>query len=121
MTTSSQKAARDRLSWVEDARQGILRAIGDDVVQPLFKAHPTVDPLKYILRITLRHPLAKETRPHIRAYLRCMADATGCDVPVIRITDQWIQAEVLTVHRYWSRDDQGRFKKRPKRFERRSR
>jgi hypothetical protein len=120
MGTPSRKAARERLSWVEDARQGILRAIGD-VVHERFRAHPTVDPLKYLLRITLRYPLAKATRPHLRMYLRCMAETKGCEVPIIRITDKWIQAEVLTKSRYWSRDAQGRFIKGGRRFERRPR
>lgn len=121
MTTSSQAAARERLSWVDDARQGILRAIGDDVINPNFKAFPTVDPIKHILKITLRLPLSKSTRSHLRAYLRCWAEMNGCEVPIIRITDKHIQAEVLTKHRYWRRNAQGRFKPGGKRFIRRPR
>ena len=120
MPSPSQQSAMRRLSWIEDARQGILRAV-DDVVHEQFKAHPTVDPLKYILRITLRYPLAKATRPYLRQYLRCMAESNGCELPVISITDKWIQAEVLTRSRFWSRDAKGRFQKGGKRFERRSR
>lgn len=121
MTYASRKSAQERLSWVEDARQGILRAIGDDVVHPQFLAFPTVDPLKFMLKITLNRPLAKGTREPFRSYLRCWAEQQGCEVPIIRINDFWIQAEVLIQHRHWSRDAKGKFQKGGKRFTRRPR
>jgi hypothetical protein len=117
MSSASQKSAKERLSWVEGARQGILSAIGDDIVQPQFKVFPTVDPLRFILKVTLSRPLAKKTREHFRAYLRCHAERHGCELPIIRITDQWIQAEVLTVSRVWSRDAGGKFNSVGRHFE----
>ena len=116
MTDSSQRMARERLSWIEDLRIGILGAVGEDVVSPQFQAFPTVDPLKFLVKITLRRPLAKKTREPLRAYFRCQAEKHGCEAPIIRITDQWIQAEVLTVHRTWSRDAHGQFHKGGRRF-----
>ena len=116
MTYASQKMSRKRLSWVEDARLGVLRAIGDDVINPQFLAFPTVDPLKFILKITLKHPLAKGTREPLRQYLRYWAEQNGCELPIIRINTFWVQAEILTQARVWSRDAKGKFQKGGKRF-----
>lgn len=121
MANVKDKIKRERLKWVDPARTGILSAIGEDVVDPTFKVFPTVDPLKHVLKITLRRPISKETRPHLRTYLRLRAEQEGCELPIIRITDRWIQAEVLIGHRVWSRDEKGKFKKAPRRFERRPR
>jgi len=98
------------------ARDGIIRAC-DDAVSESVHVFPTVDPLCFILKITLRYPLAKGTRSPLRTYLRCWAEDHGCDVPVIRINDHYVQAEVLTRSRIWHRDQKGRFKPQ-KRFER---
>lgn len=116
MPTANQKTLRDRLSWVESARQGILSAIGDDVVDTRFTVHPTVDPLKLILKVTLRRPLAKNTKGHLRTYLRCHAESNGCELPTIKIKDSWIQAEVLIQSRHWSRDAKGKFLRGGRRF-----
>jgi hypothetical protein len=102
--TASERLARQRLQWVEHARIGILDAVGDDVVNPQFQVFPTVDPLRFILKITLLLPLGKATREPLRGYLRAWAQEYGCDVPIINITDGWVQAEVLTRSRTWSRD-----------------
>ena len=120
MNTVQKKAARKRLHWVELARQGILEAIDEDVVAPTFRVVETVDPIRFHLKITLRMPLAKGTRAPLRTYLRCWARAFGCEVPIINITKRWVQAEVLTRSRVWSRDAKGKFKG-GHRFERRSR
>jgi hypothetical protein len=118
---SKERLARQRLQWVEHLRQGILAAIDEDVVDPSFQVFPTVDPIRFILKINLRLPIGKDTREPLRAYLRCWAREFSCDVPVINITDSWIQAEVLTQERVWSRDAKsGRFKG-GQRFERRAR
>jgi hypothetical protein len=37
-------------------------------------------------------------------------------MPIIRINDFWVQAEVLTQTRTWSRDAKGHFHKGGKRF-----
>jgi hypothetical protein len=102
--TSKERLARQRLQWVEHARLGILSAVGDDVVHPQFQVFPTVDPLRFILKITLLLPIGKATREHLRTYLRAWAQEFSCDVPIIDIHDGWIQAEVLTQTRVWSRD-----------------
>lgn len=110
MTTARKRLTQERMQWVEYARQGILVAVGEDVVHPQFKIFPTVDPLKFILKITLRMPLAKKTREPLRTYLRSWAGEFGCELPIINIEKAWVQAEVLTQHRKWSRDAKGRFK-----------
>ena len=121
MSIVSREIATKRLSWVEDARQGILSAIGDDLIHPQFQVFPTVDPIKFVLKITLLAPLRKETREPLREYLRYWAEKHDCELPIIRITDRWVQAEVLTRHRHMERDLHGRFKKGGKRFVRRPR
>jgi hypothetical protein len=109
--TSEERLARERLQWVEHARKGVLDAVGDDVVKPEFQVFPTVDPLRFILKITLLRPLAKGTREPLRGYLRAWAQEYSCDVPVINITNAWVQAEILTQVRVWSRDAKtGKFK-----------
>lgn len=121
MPDVNRKAILERLAWVEPARLGLLSALGDDVMNPRIRVAPTVDPLKFILSVALRRPLAKETRPHLRAYLRCYAEMHRCELPIIRITDNRVQAEVLIQQRRWNRSADGRFKKGAKRFERRPR
>lgn len=122
MTSSKKHFAQQRLQWVEHARQGILAAVGDDVMDSQFKAYPTVDPLRFILKITLLRPLAKGTREPLRRYLRAWAKEFSCDVPIIDIQDGWVQAEVLTQTRVWSRNAKGMFTKGDqRRFERRPR
>lgn len=110
MTKVSREINRKRLRWVGHARDGVLSAIGD-VVKPTFQVFPTVDPIRFILKIALNRPLAKATRPHLRTYLRCWAQEFECDIPVIRITDQRVQAEVLTKQRHWNRNSKGMFTK----------
>lgn len=106
---------------MEHARKGILFAIGDDVVEPTFQVFPTVDPIRFILKVTLRLPLGKNTRAPLRTYLRCWAAEFNCELTIIDITKTRIQAEILTKTRKWSRDTKGRFKKGGRRFERRPR
>lgn len=119
--TSKERLARERLQWVEHARIGILAAIDEDVINPEFQVFPTVDPLRFILKITLLRPLGKATREPLRAYLRAWAQEFSCDIPIINITDFWVQGEVLTRQRTWSRDAKtGKFKG-GHRFERRPR
>jgi hypothetical protein len=120
MNAVQKKAAQKRLQWVEHARLGILSACGEDVVAPTFSVHPTVDPIRFILKITLRVPIAKGTREPLRTYIRCWAGEFDCEVPIFNITKRWIQAEVLTAQRVWSRDAKGKFKG-GRRFERRTR
>ena len=121
MSKVSQQILRERLSWIEDARKGILRAMGDDLVDSRFRVFPTVDPLRFILKITLLSPVRKDLREPIRTYLRYWAEKHDCELPVIRIEPDRVQAEVLIQHRHWSRDQHGRFKKGGKRFVRRPR
>jgi len=108
--TVSRKVDRDRLRWIEHARAGIIAAVGD-VVRPNFRAFPTVDPLRFILKITLNRPFAKATRAPLRTYIRCWAKEFECEVPVIRITDKHVQAEILTRQRHWHRNSKGMFMK----------
>jgi hypothetical protein len=119
--TSEEHLARNRLQWVELARQGILAAVGGDVVHSRFKVFPTVDPLRFILTISLKLPLAKKTRKPLRDFIRAWAGEFDCEVPIIDIQNFRVQAEVLTKRRVWSRDAKGKFKKEPRRFERRVR
>lgn len=116
MSVVDQRTAKKRLEWIDPAREGILRAC-DDSVKQTFHVFPTVDPIRFILKIPLRHPLGKNTRSPLRTYLRCWAEDNGCDIPIIRINDRYIQAEVLTVSRVWDRDSMGRFKPATRRFE----
>ena len=114
------KRILDRFTWVEPARQGIIRAIGDPIIHEKVGIFPTVDPIRLILKMSLRRRLHKGTRQPLRTYLRCWAEMEGCEVPIININDSCIQAEVLIQHRFWSRDAHGRFKG-GRRFERRPR
>jgi len=109
MTTANEQLARRRLQWVEYARLGILAAIGDDVVHEQFKVFPTADPLRFILKITLKTPIGKGTREPLRNYLRLWAKEFKCELPRIDIQSNRVQAEVLTKQRFWSRDEKGRF------------
>jgi len=120
MPNVTRSAIRRRLAWVESARLGLISALGDDVMHSRVRVTPTVDPLKLILSVALKIPLAKGTRPHLRTYLRCHAEMHGCELPIIRITDKRVQAEVLIESRYKPRDHLGRFKKRGRRFERKN-
>lgn len=115
MTSAKEQLARQRLQWVEHARQGILAAVGDDVVHEQFKVYPTVDPLRFILKITLKIPLGKGTRTPLRNYLRLWAEEYSCELPRIDIQNNRVQAEILTQQRVWSRNEKGRFV-RGKRF-----
>jgi hypothetical protein len=113
MDFGDKRLAQQRLAWVEHARAGIVSAIGD-VVDPTFKVIPTVDPLRFILKISLNHPLQKNTRAPLRTYIRVWAQQFGCDVPQINIGPQRVQAEVLTRERTWNRTGRGRFKPKQK-------
>jgi hypothetical protein len=111
---------RKRIEWVEGARTDLLMAIGEDVMSPTIHVASTVDPLKFILKIDLKRPLQDGTREHLRRFLRCIAEDNGCELPIIRITERWIQAELLIQQRVWERNALGRFKG-ARRFESRSR
>jgi hypothetical protein len=118
MNPVDRQAALKRLEWVEKARLGIVAAIGD-VVDPTFKVFPTVDPLKFILKISLNRPLSKATRDPLRTYVRLWAQEFGCDVPIINIGRDRVQAQVLTRQKVWDRNARGRFKPK-ERFVRRN-
>jgi hypothetical protein len=120
MSAAQENMIRKRLEWIDPAREGILKACGDDVINETFTVFPTVDPLRFILKISLRLPIGKKTREPLRAYLRCWAEDHGCDLPVIRINDRYVQAEVLTRSRTWNRDSLGRFKPGNRRFEKKA-
>jgi hypothetical protein len=115
----SKQIVEKRFAWVEPAKQGIHRAIGEPIIRSV-SIHPTVDPIRLILKLGLTRRLQKSTRNPLRTYLRCWAEMEGCEVPIINITDRHIQAEVLIVHRFWERDAHGKFKG-GRRFERRPR
>lgn len=119
MDVVSKRVIENRFTWVRPAKQGILRAVGDPIIGRIV-VRPTVDPLRYILKLELTRRIQKATRDPLRTYLRCWAEMEGCEVPIININDSCIQAEVLIQHRHWSRDAQGRFKG-GRRFERRIR
>jgi hypothetical protein len=92
---------RRRLEWIEKAREGILAAVGDDVIDPTFKALPTSDPLKFFLEASLKRPLSKNTRTPLRQYIRIWAKMYDCEVPIINISDSGIKAEVYTKGRHF--------------------
>lgn len=119
-TPVSRQIVLKRIEWVEQARQDLLMALGEDIMQPTIHVVPTVDPLRFILKITLKRPIQKGTREHLRMFLRSVAEEHACELPVINITDHWIQAELLIQQRVWNRNAQGQFKG-PRRFESRTR
>lgn len=98
-------AAQERLRWLEDARQGLIRALGEGIVEPNISIFTTVDPIKFILKIKLLIPLGKGTRNPLRTYLRCWAKNNACELPTINIDNKRIQAELLTTRRFWRSDD----------------
>ena len=112
----SQQIIYERLKWVEDVRENLLFIL-EDKMDPVIHVIPTVDPLKLILKISLRRPLAKGSREPIRVFMRACAAAHGCELPIIRMEDNHIQAEVLIEERHWQRDRRGQFTG-PRRFER---
>ncbi len=116
----SKKIIEKRFTWLEPARQGIIRAIGDPVIHEKMSIFSTVDPIRFILKLGLTRKISKATRDPLRTYLRCWAEMEGCELPIINITDRRIQAEVLIQHRHWERDAYGKFKG-GRRFERRPR
>jgi hypothetical protein len=95
---------KNRMEWVEHMRLGLLRAIEEDVMDPVVKVFPTVDPIRVILKITLVNPIAKASRLHMRRYLRAWAEKHNCEIPQIEITDRWVQGNVLIKHRHWKPD-----------------
>jgi hypothetical protein len=103
-------SAKERLSWVKTAKTGML-LIFDDDIDSTFRIRSTVDPIRFILSISLRYPIAKEARKHVRAFIRTCAKEGDCEVPTIRITDRGIQAEILTKTRHRARDAKGKFVK----------
>jgi len=109
MNLQDAKIARKRLEWVDHARAGILRAVGDDIVSTNFQVFPTVDPIKFILKIQLIRPLGKDTRKPLRKYIRCWAKEWDCDLPRIDIDNKKITAEVFTKRRHYRRDAKGKF------------
>ena len=100
---------KERLQWVEEARVGLLTALGDDLMSPAIFVIPTADPLKFILKINLVRPVQQETREPLRTYIRCIAKMGGCELPIIRIEDHYVQAEILIGARHWNRDAKGKF------------
>lgn len=98
------------MAWVETARHGLLMILDTDI-DPNFVVRPTVDPLRFILSITLRFPLAKAAREPLRGFIRSCARSGDCEVSTIKITDRSIHAEILTKHRHRSRDERGKFLK----------
>lgn len=101
---------KKRLEWVKSAKKGLLMVFDDDI-DPNFKIRSTVDPIRFILSITLRYPIAKEARRAVRFFIRTCASKGDCEVPVINITNSRVQAEILTKHRYRARDEKGKFYK----------
>ena len=98
-------AAQERLRWLEDARQGLIRALGDGIIDPNISIFTTVDPIKFIMKIKLLIPLGKGTRNPLRTYLRCWAKNSECELPTINIDNRRIQAELLTKRRFWRSDN----------------
>ena len=90
--------------------RGLIMILDDDI-DPAFRVHRTVDPIKFILSIRLRAPLVKEARAPLRAFIRKCAQDEDCEVPIIKINDFGINAEVLTKYRHRARDSFGRYKK----------
>lgn len=84
----------------------------DDDIDPSFRIRPTVDPIRFIISIGLRFPLVKEARAPLRAFIRHCARKGDCEVPIINITKDRIQAEVFIKHRYRAKDAKGRFMKK---------
>lgn len=120
MTSTKKRLAKKRLEWVTYAHQGILEAVGDDVMSSKFKVHSTVDPLRFTLTTQLLIPLSKHTRSPLRNYLKIWAESHGCTVQSCRITNSGIQATILIRERTWSRDFQ-RVPKQREIFTRRAR
>lgn len=91
---------RRRLTWLEQTRKELLHLIGEDTLVSEFRVLPTVDPLKFILRIRLYYPLAKASRQPFRDYLRIRAGQADCELPVIKIDGTSVTVEMLIKHRH---------------------
>ena len=92
---------RVRLEWIEELRLGLLRALGEDQMNPNIQVFPSVDPLMVIMKISLNFPLPKGSRESFREYVRAVATKSNCEIPIIHIKDRTIQAEILIKHRHW--------------------
>ena len=110
MDKAKEDRIRERLAWVDVVREGIIAAVGSDVIFHTFQVRPTTDPLKFIMRIPLLKPLAKETRQPLRVFIRQSAKGAGCVITKIYIGDREIRAEVSTKTRYWHKDSMDAFK-----------
>lgn len=120
MTSAKTRLAKKRLEWVAYAHQGILEAVGDDVMTPEFRIFKTVDPLKFTYSTPLLQPLCKESHKYLRRYLKAWAASRNCTVNSCRITNSGVQAALLIRERALDRDFQRAPGKRAI-FERRAR
>jgi hypothetical protein len=98
--TDDASLMRKRLYWVEDLRKGLIFILGEEIMDTV-QVHPTVDPLKVILKIPLRSSITQESREPFREYVRAWAEIGNCVVPRIDILGRYVQAEVLIKHRIW--------------------
>lgn len=98
--TEDASLMRKRLFWVESLRRGLMLLLGDDFLDTV-QVHPTVDPLKVILKIPFHGRLPQTSRDPFRAYVRAWAEIGNCVVPRIDLLDRYAQAEVLIKHRIW--------------------
>ena len=103
MADFTTERLRERLEWVEHARKGILLALSESI-DPTFSVIPTVDPLKFILKISTRSNLPDAAIRPMRIFLRIWAGKYNCDLPVIKRMKTEIRAEVLIKHRSWKKN-----------------
>jgi hypothetical protein len=109
MVDMRDERLKDRLGWLSSAMDGLLRALGSDVIRAPAQLQRTVDPIKVLVIIQLNRFITKENREPLRTFMRCWAAKWDCDITRFLIDERSIKAEVLTKQRNFIRDAHGRF------------
>ena len=99
------------MGWLSNAMDGLLRALGSDVIKSPAQLQRTVDPIKVLIIIQLNRFLTDENREPLRVFLRCWASKWDCEITRFLIDGHSIKAEVLTKRRNFARDEHGKFQK----------
>jgi hypothetical protein len=97
MTT--QPIVTARFEWVKEAVDGLVRALGEDIMIPDSSFTASVDPLKWFVHLKLWRPMAKKSREPFRDYLRAWAKIWDCELSRIIIEDRTVVVETLIKHR----------------------
>ena len=100
LSPQAQRSISERLDWTKKAVQGLILALGPDVLDMGIKVESTADPLTWIVTLPLKRAVMKGSRAPLRDYFRCWAKIGDCHVPRIAITKRFVRAEILIKTRH---------------------